>query len=220
MESLENVLLNVWREACRHIRINEAAASIADLLLRRMAVGQVLVRRIDVRRSWLETVAIALVEPGHPMEGGRTECSPEQLGRLLAWCNTGLVLGMDPGDSNRDLLRLIVPDGIDGDVMAGPLCDGDGPSGVVVLVAQPPRRFAAEDSMTLRTVLEPFAVALENDRRLREIAALREAAEADRSSLLSKLGRHHLGDTIVGEEQGLREVMDRVELVSRSDVPV
>jgi transcriptional regulator with GAF, ATPase, and Fis domain len=55
---------------------------------------------------------------------------------------------------------------------------------------------------------------------LREISARGEAAEADRRSLLSRLGRQQLGDTIVGEESGLRSVMKRVELVSRSDVPV
>jgi transcriptional regulator with GAF, ATPase, and Fis domain len=72
----------------------------------------------------------------------------------------------------------------------------------------------------VQVLLDPFSVALENDRRLREMAALREAAEADKRSLLSRLGRKELGDTIVGSESGLHSVMDRVELVSKSDVPV
>ena len=53
-------------------------------------------------------------------------------------------------------------------------------------------------------LLEPFSVALENDRRLREMEALREAAEADKRSLLARLGRKQLADTIVGAETGLR----------------
>ena len=52
------------------------------------------------------------------------------------------------------------------------------------------------------------------------MAALREAAEADKRSLLTKLGRKDLGETIVGVESGLRAVMERVELVARSDAPV
>ena len=63
-------------------------------------------------------------------------------------------------------------------------------------------------------------MALRNDRRLRELTALREAAEADKQSLLRRLGRTALADTIVGIEGRLRPVMERVELVSRSDVPV
>ncbi len=68
--------------------------------------------------------------------------------------------------------------------------------------------------------MEPISVAFDNDLRLREMAALREAAEADKRSLLTRLGRKTLGDTIVGVESGLHAVMDRVELVARSDAPV
>jgi len=38
--------------------------------------------------------------------------------------------------------------------------------------------------------------------------------------LLKRLGREKLGDTIVGVGSGLRAVMERVELASKSDVPV
>ena len=72
----------------------------------------------------------------------------------------------------------------------------------------------------MQLLLEPFSAALENDLRLREMAALSEAAEADKRSLLTRLGRKTLGDTIVGVESGLRAVMERVELVARSDAPV
>jgi transcriptional regulator with GAF, ATPase, and Fis domain len=72
----------------------------------------------------------------------------------------------------------------------------------------------------LALLQEPLAVALENDRRLHELAALREAAEADRRSLLRRLGRQDIAETIVGEKQGLAAVMRRVDLVSGSDAPV
>ena len=72
----------------------------------------------------------------------------------------------------------------------------------------------------LEALLEPFSAALENDRRLHELAALRQAAEADRRSLLSRLGRREMSETIVGAESGLRQVMERATLVAQSDVPV
>jgi transcriptional regulator with GAF, ATPase, and Fis domain len=61
---------------------------------------------------------------------------------------------------------------------------------------------------------------MDNDARLHELGALREAAEADRRSLLHRLGRQDVGDTIVGDTGGLHQVMQRVDMVSRSDVPV
>jgi transcriptional regulator with GAF, ATPase, and Fis domain len=55
---------------------------------------------------------------------------------------------------------------------------------------------------------------------MHELTALREAAEAERRSLLHRFGRKESGETIVGEQSGLKQVMERVEMVSRSDVPV
>lgn len=69
-------------------------------------------------------------------------------------------------------------------------------------------------------LLEPVATALENDRRARDSSALREAAEADKLSLLNRLGRDDVSETVVGADAGLRDVMSRVALVTRSDVPI
>jgi len=64
------------------------------------------------------------------------------------------------------------------------------------------------------------SAALGNDHQLRELNRLREAVEADNRSLLSRLGRQDISDTIVGSETGLRSVMERVELVSQSNTPI
>ncbi len=56
----------------------------------------------------------------------------------------------------------------------------------------------------------------ENHHRLRELTALREAAEAEKQSLLTRLGRAQMGETIVGADAGLRSVLERVDLVARS----
>ena len=89
-------------------------------------------------------------------------------------------------------------------MLAGPLGDPAGHCGVLVLLAPAGRLFHPRHVELAQLLLEPFSVALENDLRLREMAALREAAEADKRSLLTRLGRTTLGDTIVGVESGLR----------------
>jgi transcriptional regulator with GAF, ATPase, and Fis domain len=91
-----------------------------------------------------------------------------------------------------------------------------------LLILQIPsaHRFTAEQERLCRDLLEPCAVALDNDHRLRELQALRDAAEADKRSLLIRLGREDLSAPIIGADQGLRSVMERAGLVARSDVPV
>ncbi|NQT25710.1 sigma 54-interacting transcriptional regulator [candidate division KSB1 bacterium] len=74
--------------------------------------------------------------------------------------------------------------------------------------------------MLMQALLEPFAVAIENDARLRELTQLRKAAEADRRSLLNRLGREEIVDTVIGQESGLKAVIERIHLVCDSDVPV
>src|SRR5207247_8393986 len=107
-----------------------------------------------------------------------------------------------------------------GYLLVAPLVADHEPIGLLVLVSREGRHFTDKHEEMLAALQEPLAVALENDRRVHELAALREAAEADRRSLLTRLGRKDFGDTIVGQQSGLRQVMQRVQLISRSDVPV
>ena len=63
-------------------------------------------------------------------------------------------------------------------------------------------------------------MALENDQRFATWPPCARRPRPTNARCLTRLGRSKLGDTIVGVESGLRAVMERVELVARSDVPV
>ncbi|MBN2579772.1 MAG: sigma 54-interacting transcriptional regulator [Pirellulales bacterium] len=220
MEMSQAILLSVWQEACRHIEISESTGTISAILARHLPLRYLLVRRIDGPHGCLETVAVGPASSSIRLPEARTPCSASELKMLLAWCRRGEIAYQSDQSPPGDALALMVPAGIEGDVLVGPLGLDDDPSGVLVLVASPRQTFGAEHSALMQVLLEPFSVALDNDHRLREMAALREAAEADKRSLLTRLGRRKLGDTIVGADSGLRAVMKRVELVARSDVPV
>ncbi|MGD0897743.1 MAG: sigma-54 dependent transcriptional regulator [Thermoguttaceae bacterium] len=222
MEEYQAVLLDVWREACRHIEITQSTETIAALLARHIPIDRILVRRVDGPRSCVETVAIG---PGtaDSLPDARTQCSPAQMERLLEWCRRGEVThgGSPSGNPLETILPPpVMPAPVEADVLAGPLRLPGDRHGLLVVVAPRTAAFGPQHVQLVQVLLEPFSVALENDQRLAEVAALREAAEADKRSLLSRLGRQQLGDTIVGADSGLRAVMERVELVARSDVPV
>jgi transcriptional regulator with GAF, ATPase, and Fis domain len=219
MDRISDLLIAVWREVCRHLEIGESVETLAPLLAKQMTMSILLIRRLDAERSLLDTVAEGSRDGAPPPALKKTELAPGRMAPLLAWFRRGRVFHVGDGDTPRDLWGA-VPAGLDGDVMAGPLGPPGDPTGLLLVAAAPPTAFAERDREIMRRLVEPFSVALDNDRRLREIRALREAAEADRRSLLVKLGRGEIADVIVGEDGGLRSVMERVALVARSDAPV
>ena len=219
MERFHEVLLDVWREACRHIEITESTATIAQQVAQHLPLNCLLVRRFDIQQQAIETVATGLARPGPLHATGRTPSTAARWKRLLNWADTGKLLRV-PARRRTGEAVLLIPPEVDGEALVGPLLGPHGPAGALIMVAEHPHAFRKVHEQLLLALLEPFSAALENDRRLHELAALRAAAEADRNSLLTRLGRQEVSETIVGAESGLRQVMERVQLVAGSDIPV
>lgn len=219
MERFNQLLLDVWREACQHIDIAESVERIYAVVARRLPADLLLVRRFDRKRFCVETVGLGRAATAAPPEQSRNDCQPGNLEQLFMWGRQNQVLH---GVASRLALLLpgLLPAGLEGEVLAGPLNTPEGPAGAVLVVAGRSSGFRDEHGRLLEALREPLAVALENDRRLRELTMLREAVEADNRSLLTRLQRSDISDSVVGAETGLRAVMEQVELVSRSDVPV
>jgi transcriptional regulator with GAF, ATPase, and Fis domain len=209
----------IWREACRHIEIAESTRTIAGLLVPQIPLALLLVRRIDPLRNSLETVGVGQAgAESAPLLPARTDCSTADMNRLLNWTRQEQIFHR--ACQTDDELSWLIPSGIEGDVLVGPLGNPDGAAGLLILVGQPGVEFSPWHESLVQSLLEPFSAVLENHRRLREKEAMRAAAEADKRSLLARLGRADRGDTIVGVNSGLRGVMERTELAARSGVHV
>jgi hydrogenase-4 transcriptional activator len=219
MDRFAPLLLSVWREACRHTEIGDAVAQAAPELFQRMPVNLVIVRRFDFERHAVETIAVGKCRPAEAPHQRRHELTPDDFDRLLVWCRARSTRLVDLR-TQTDLPAGAVPSDIDGRAIVGPLVGEQGPIGIVLFVTQPPRHFQARHEEIVGHLLEPFTVWVENDRRQHELRMLREAAEAENQSLRTKLGKVGLAESIVGAQSGLRDVLQRVEQVCRTDVPV
>jgi hydrogenase-4 transcriptional activator len=93
------------------------------------------------------------------------------------------------------------------------------PAGALLLLSAH-ASFSDDDCELLVRLAEPIGVALANSARVHELKRLREALEADKQTLLRKLGRHDMAEAVVGAETGLRAAMEQVEQVAATDVPV
>jgi hydrogenase-4 transcriptional activator len=210
----------IWKEACRHLDQGESTAKIARVLAQNMQVSRVIVYRLNAQKSYLETVALETPLGGDPLPLTQRILPPPGLTRLLDWCQEGVAARLGHSASSDLPWNVLIPPGIDGGALAGPLGNKNGICGVLLVIADEEKEFAAHDESMLQALLEPFSTALENDDRLHEITAAKAAAEADKHSLLSRMGRKEIADSVVGADSGLRSVMERAELVARSDVPV
>ncbi|MBX3426936.1 MAG: sigma 54-interacting transcriptional regulator [Pirellulales bacterium] len=213
-----NVLLQVWREACQHIEIQESVAGIARLLDEHLPLEKLLVYRVEQDHHFAACVA-ATPQSARPTVGDG-ELSPADFKRLLGWIRQGRPATPDGRNRLVELLQLARSIEPSRDLRAAPLAHGDDSFGAMAIVAPAGVRFTLRDEEIIAALQEPLSAALANDRRLHELATYREAAEADRRSLLRRLGRTDITDDIVGAEGGLAQVMSRVELVSQSDAPV
>jgi len=219
MPKPKELLSAVWREACRHIDIEESAVAIAAVLAGHLPLSAMAILRTNPADHTVETLAFGGAG-SQARPAPRTEpLPPSTWQRLRAWLRSGEVVRV-AADGDAEWLRAALPGGLTGDLLAAPLRGGAAAAGVAVLVPRTAAGFSAAHEAVARDLLEPLEVALENDGRLHELRSLREAAEADRRSLLSRLGRQDVAEEVVGARTGLQHVMERVELVARSDVPV
>lgn len=216
MDRFQQILLNVWREACRHIELHESALTILEMLRERMPLEALIVQRIDPERMQVATTAVAPPSARFAARGVHS-CSASELKKLRSWVRKGELLS---AGSETSFLPNLGVESNGREVAIAPLASAGGTIGAIVVIARHDESFTSQHEKMLDSLREPLSVALENDGRFHEIVALREAAEADRRALLRRLGRRELDEGIVGEHSGLRLVMERVNLVTGSDLPV
>jgi hydrogenase-4 transcriptional activator len=228
------LIVDVWREVCRHLEIHESVERLLPRLAEQLPLDALVVRRIDRPRACIETVACGLARSGTRVPAAKTSLSEPELAQLLKWCKRGGVAnrpkGVASAGSRKAAATRTVADiplacleslADDLPLLVGPLAnERKTPLGLLLVVGKGTRPFSPRHVELVEQLLEPFAAALENDSRLRELESLREALEADKQALLSRLDRQDITDSIVGAETGLLPVMERVEQVAASDAPV
>ena len=215
----EAAIAAAWREACRHIEISASLTSIAREIASEMHLRGLAVLKPDDATRSIETIASGGEDRGFEPSARGPTLTPTAWQRVNRWLRSDGIASRGDGSSS-EWLRDSLPSGIDRSALIGSLRTDHGQPSLLVAVATPGHGFSESEVGLFRRLLEPLAAAVENDARLHELRALREAAEADRQTLLSRLGRQEINEDVVGARTGLKHVMERVELVASSDLPV
>ncbi|MCP4406034.1 MAG: sigma-54-dependent Fis family transcriptional regulator [bacterium] len=91
--------------------------------------------------------------------------------------------------------------------------------GAMVFIARGSRKFSQEHAALIAPLREPFAIAVSNSLRYKELLELKELLAEDNRFLQSEL-REVAGEEIIGADFGLRDVMEMVRQVAPLSSPV
>jgi transcriptional regulator with GAF, ATPase, and Fis domain len=93
-----------------------------------------------------------------------------------------------------------------------------GLAGVLLISAKGQDRYSSEHIRLLETIREPFAIAMANARRYRELVRMKDLLAEDNRALQTDIKRT-IGVEVIGADFGLREVMEQVRKVAPSNSP-
>lgn len=215
IDESDGLELEAWRAVWGVGGIQEALERVAAVGAARIPFDLALVRRLDVANTRLDTLAVTTAPASSPPSHARTELPAGLMDEIVGWCLEKRIARLGPGRAG--LVRAMLPAGTDGAVLAAPLFGTEGPIGLLMLVARGVRRFGPLHERLARALIAPLTAAMERERRDTAPAAAGAAADRERRSGLQPMD---ISESIVGAETGLREVMERVVLVARTDAPV
>ncbi|MBN1559023.1 sigma-54-dependent Fis family transcriptional regulator [candidate division KSB1 bacterium] len=220
MEKFNDILSQLWREACWEIEIDKSCVNIAHLLAQHIPLEEILVGRFDVEKNSLETVAVGHARENPPSYPRAVlPLSQAEWEQIVKRCRAEKILHLHEDHVDDAGLRALLAAPAR-DALIGLLQKENDLLGLLLFSTAADESFSDKHAEMFGIILEPFSIALENHLRLRELDHLREAAEADKRFLLQRLHRDQIGDVIIGADSGLRQVMSRVQLVAPSNVPV
>jgi transcriptional regulator with GAF, ATPase, and Fis domain len=216
----ESLLLPVWTEVGRHVHLHDSLPVIVYRMLEVLPLESIRFDEVLVAEGELQVLAEWTAEGGLNRAHRSSGYSNGDLQDLLRWSQAGNAEIFEPGGSWPSQLPRLSDLPIEAPFLLAPVMYRSAPIGLIRIVFPKGATFGALGRSLLEDVLAPLTTLFENHYRLREIERLRATAEADRETLLARLGRETLNETIVGADTGLRGVMQRVTQVAPTDASV
>ncbi|MCP4599901.1 MAG: sigma-54-dependent Fis family transcriptional regulator [Proteobacteria bacterium] len=216
------------RRICGSLEFENALLESARFLRKEIPVDKMFLQFFDVGLKAMHTVAIATPEKGLAVdllvpfspealqEMGQFEKEFLQQKKNYVWLFQDRLydqlLNQEYfGFHKTKITSLIVmPLGL-GDKVVG--------AGSIYLITEGDQKFDERHAELVSMLKEPFAIAMSNALRYREVVRLKERL-ADDNQFLHRELLHISGDEIIGADYGLREVMQQVRQVAPTNSPV
>src|SRR5262249_6481062 len=155
VDRFHRLLLDVWREACRHIEIGRSAATISAMLAEYTPLRQLIIQRLDVEHRRLSLAAVAPTVPGAEWPNVQ-EIAERDLPKLRAWIRRGEPVRLGHLREWPPALALLSWPQVSGDLLVAPLVVDHAPIGLMVLLAREGRHAVEKHKEMLAALQEPL----------------------------------------------------------------
>ena len=183
---MESLSLQLWRAVGGQDELQSALEAALAVVRTRLPVGLVAIRCLDSRHRQWETVAVAGEGPSAAF-AGVDRVADEGKPSLPEPLRSERMLLVEASSFARECPG-VLPHAARGHLLLAAIADEPRLTGVLLLDGLTAEALTPSVRDVVLALLEPLASALRHFVRQRDTTALREVAEADRRSLLSRLG--------------------------------
>jgi transcriptional regulator with GAF, ATPase, and Fis domain len=210
--------VTLWRSAALAQSIPDFLERVGPLLFEALHPTGLIVRALDSRPPAIETLgALHVGTVGiRPLRSPRHPSSEDELRRIRDGLASGSVFHGNARHGPSWLRSLLA--GLEGSThpwVILPLSSRGEMLGVMAIEGEIDER---DERLTI--LQEASAAALAQHLARRGLERVRQAAEAERAAAVGRLRVRDVGPSVIGEDAGLRDVMQQVETVARTDTPV
>ena len=233
--SLDALFREATRRICQHLDVERSLHSCFELLCEHMPGRTMYLDHYDHEQGAVHTLAMATADGGRrldrvvPMppalraqiEGfrGNDPFGAEDFGAEGPASETVFVVPRVPDDPICVRMFEALGEPLQSSLIGVYPDDGQRVLGAVVLIADGLDRFTAEHEALFALLRLPFAIALSNALRHREVLELKERLADDKRFLQHEILRL-TGEEIIGEEFGLAPAVRMARQVAAHDSPV
>jgi transcriptional regulator with GAF, ATPase, and Fis domain len=216
MRRFEKILLEVWRIIALKSDLNKSMTEIIKVVNDYFPVEDMLIRWLNLNQKTVETIALGKEQS--PKFISIFQCHAAEVEALKNRHGQASISAVET--ETAAVCDPLVPMKTMGNILVSPLEKNEEGLSFLMLIMPAGIKSPGHYYKLLNLLIEPVSVAARNHNILKKMMTSKEASEADRKKLLTKLGRDKIGDDIVGRQKGLKTVMERVDLVAGSDLPV
>ncbi|MBM4312189.1 MAG: hypothetical protein FJ119_14770, partial [Deltaproteobacteria bacterium] len=156
MQKFQPLLLEIWQEACKHIRLVEMLATVAPMLRDDFPLEQIIICRIDSANSCVSTMALGFLDSAGQPASGRAPCSASQLHALQDWWSAEATELFSGGHALPFSLQTITAPYAGRDILLAPVGRPDGLQAILVMIAECGKRLQTRHQELAGLLREPF----------------------------------------------------------------